>query len=133
MKSPKSARADARPPPVLEAPAAPLGLLDRVQALAVRLADLKAELLGDPVKARYQEAQAPAIRARLGRVVDYLWQGTKPPTATQRQVYELAAEAFQAFLPRLQTFLDRDLKALEQTLDAEGAPWTPGRNPNWVK
>ncbi len=118
---------------LLEAPGASAELEKSARLLDVRLAELKAQLQGDPVKARYQAATVPAIEGRITRLADGLWQVTTAPTATQRQAYELAAEAFGAFLPRLKTFLQQDLKALEDALEKSGAPWTPGRIPEWVK
>ncbi len=118
---------------LLDAPRASADLWDRAHLLTARLAELKAEFQGDPVKAKYQEATVPAIENRVNRLADGLWQVTSTPTATQRQAYELASEAFGTFLPRLKTFLHQDLKALEDALETSGAPWTPGRIPEWVK
>ncbi|HEX9081550.1 MAG TPA: hypothetical protein VF768_04675, partial [Holophagaceae bacterium] len=117
----------------LDTPAAPPALLDRAKALAAELAGLRAELAGDPVMAKYQAPQVPAIADRVGRVVEGTWMVSTPPTETQRQNYQQAAQAFTDWLPRAKAFLDRDLKGLESALDAAGAPWTPGRLPVWNK
>jgi len=118
---------------VLETPRSAPEWNDRLQALTARLADLKAELDGDPVKARYQAATLPAIADRMSRLVNASWQVTTAPTVTQRQAYQLAANAFEAFLPKLRTLVQQDLKALEETMEHNGAPWTPGRLPSWTK
>jgi photosystem II stability/assembly factor-like uncharacterized protein len=118
---------------ILETPRPYAELADRLGLLSARLADLKTELQGDAIKAKYQEAMVPAIEERMNRLVGNIWQVTTAPTATQREAYNLASDAFAAFLPRLRTFLQQDLKALEDTLETSGAPWTPGRIPEWVK
>jgi len=118
---------------LLETPRAPQDLGDRLRAVTARLAELKAELQGDPVKARYQEALQPGIADRMSRLVGYAWVVTEAPTATQRQAYRLAADAFEAFQPRLKSLLQQELKAIEDSLEASGAPWTPGRIPNWSR
>jgi hypothetical protein len=117
----------------LDTPKAPPALLDQAKALGVRLAALQTELSGDGLMARYQEPTVPAIEERVGRVVEGTWTVTSAPTATQRRDYDLAADAFAAWLPRAKAFLEQDLKGLEDALDAAGAPWTPGRLPTWHK
>jgi len=118
---------------LLETPRAPQELGDRLRAVAARLADLKAELQGDPVKARHQEAIQPGIADRMSRLVGYAWVVTEAPTATQRQAYRLAADAFEAFQPKLKSLVQQELKTIEDSLEASGAPWTPGRMPNWSR
>jgi len=78
-------------------------------------------------------ATLPAIADRLSRLGNASWQVTTAPTVTQRQAYQLAANAFEAFLPKLRTLVQQDLKALEETMEHNGAPWTPGRLPSWTK
>lgn len=117
----------------LETPAAPPALLDRATALAARLQALQAELSGDRVLAKYQVPTVPAIEERLGRVVQGTWTVTTAPTASQRKDYDLAADAFAAWLPRAKAFLEQDVKGVEDALEAAGAPWTPGRLPVWRK
>lgn len=118
---------------VIVAPRATPGMVDQARALAAKLATLKAELQGDPLKARYQAATVPSLAERMDRLTGGLWNVTSAPTETQRQAYELASEAFGVFLPRLKTFLQQDLKGLEDLLETHDAPWTPGRLPEWSK
>ncbi len=117
----------------LDTPKAAPDLLDRVHALQTRFAALQAELSGDAVKAKYQSPEVPSIASRLDRVVGSTWSVSTLPTATQKQGYDLAADAFAAWLPRARAFVEQDLKAVEDSLEAAGAPWTPGRMPIWNK
>jgi hypothetical protein len=55
---------------------------------------------------------------------------TQPPTETSRRGYEWASAAFAATLGELRA-LEGRLSALETELEAAGAPWTPGRFPEW--
>ena len=57
---------------------------------------------------------------------------TQPPTTTFRQGYDWAAAAFTDTLEDLRA-LDERLGALEDALEAAGAPWTPGRFPEWPR
>jgi hypothetical protein len=58
---------------------------------------------------------------------------TSTPTQTQRDQYALLEEEFPPILDQLRQISDVDLKALESQLDQLGAPWTPGRIPEWKK
>lgn len=104
--------------------------LDRLDDLATRLADLEIELTGDATVADRSEPTPPAITDRVEQVVSGHWTSTSAPTATHRRNYEIAAEAFAPVLEGLRG-VDADLEALEGEMDAAGAPWTPGRLPEW--
>jgi photosystem II stability/assembly factor-like uncharacterized protein len=113
-----------------EAPRAEAALETQVRALETRLADLLVELDGDPVIASRNEPVPPAIVGRVYEIVDGSWGSTSEPTATHRRAYEIAAEQFAAFLPKLRQLVT-DLTALEAQAEAAGAPWTSGRVPTW--
>ncbi len=112
-------------------PRAGAALLDRIDALQARLADLAVELTGDETVANRNEPTLPGLLDRVQRVVYGNWTVTSAPTATHRRGYEIAAEQFAAWLPKLAQIVESDLSALEADLDAAGAPWTPGRVPSW--
>ena len=85
-------------------------------------------LRGDRSRARRNEPVDPSIQDRVNRVVDGQFVTTQPPTTTNRDGYAWAAEAFTVQLEALRT-VDARLGALENALEAAGAPWTPGRFP----
>ena len=74
----------------------------------------------------------PSISQRVNRIVSSQWDTTSAPTTTNIKDYQWAAEAFATELDRLQK-LSSDLDAFEAELEAAGAPWTPGRLPEWEK
>ena len=55
------------------------------------------------------------------------------PTQSHLDSYNIAAGEFAEQLGRLRTLVDVDLAKLEKDMDAAGAPWTPGRVPEWVE
>jgi hypothetical protein len=61
------------------------------------------------------------------------WAVTSAPTETNREAYRIASDAFAPVLENLRKLVEVDLKAFEDTLEAIGAPWTPGRVPRWQK
>ncbi|MFL6199313.1 MAG: VPS10 domain-containing protein [Thermoanaerobaculia bacterium] len=114
-----------------DTPAADPRLLGEAHALEDRLADLRDEMNGDPIKATLlREPVLPTLGERIGRI--FLWnRNTALPTRTQKDAYALAARDFAPWLERLRKLLKDDLASLENRLEAAGAPWTPGRLPDW--
>ena len=112
-------------------PRASLELRDRVSALDGRLDDLRSELFGDHTVARRNEPTPPTMYQRVLRAAYGGWTVTSAPTATHRRGYEIAAGEFAGWLQRLRTLVEQDLAALEDEMEAAGAPWTPGRVPVW--
>ena len=89
-------------------------------------------LSGDRSKARRNEPTDPSLAGRINRVVEGQLGTTQPPTNTGRAGYAWASEAFAETLEDLRA-LDARLGALEDELEAAGAPWTPGRFPTWPR
>jgi hypothetical protein len=56
---------------------------------------------------------------------------TARPTQTQQHQYTAAAQDFEAVLTQLRQLIEVDVSRLEKQLEAAGAPWTPGRIPEW--
>ena len=116
---------------IADAPAADPKLQTEVRAIEARLKDLKAALNGDATRASRNEPTPPAIVDRVQQVVTGHWDSTSAPTATHRRNYEIAAKQFEPVLASLRTLILVDLTKLEQAAEAAGAPWTPGRVPEW--
>lgn len=106
---------------------------EQARKLELRLLDLKVQLNGDPTLERRMEPTPPSIVSRVQRAVRSHWNSsTSAPTATQRRAYEIAGEAFTKVLEDLTLLEEQDLKQLEEALESELAPWTPGRIPRWI-
>jgi hypothetical protein len=103
---------------------ADLGAVER------RLKDLQDELNGDATVSKRNEPAPPGIAERVQRVVDGNWETTSGATATQQKGYEIAAAAFGPWLGRFQAAA-AELRRIEAGAEAAGAPWTPGRIPEW--
>jgi len=115
-------------------PQADLGLLEVMTTVQLQLTDLSEVLNGDRTKRRRSEPDMPGMMQRLNSVVGGAWSSTQGPTATHREQYAIAADAFASFLPNLRGFIERRLPRLQQTLEAAGVPWTTGRGvPNWQR
>ncbi len=58
------------------------------------------------------------------------WTSSSAPTATHERNVEIASESFVEVLAGLRT-LSGELESLESEMEGAGAPWTPGRLPDW--
>jgi photosystem II stability/assembly factor-like uncharacterized protein len=117
---------------VQDTPQADASLIGEWQRLYSELMVITVELSGDRTRSRRNVFTPPSISDRVGRIVGSQWDTTGAPTETNVQDYEWAADAFSKELARLRAFA-RDLEAFEAQLEAAGAPWTPGRLPEWSK
>ena len=92
---------------------------------------LQVRLTGDRSLSRRNHPTLPSITERVESIVDSQWRSTSAPTGTNREAYRIASEEFGPVLGNLRQIIETDLPALEQQLEAAGAPWTPGRVPRW--
>jgi photosystem II stability/assembly factor-like uncharacterized protein len=114
-----------------ETPGVDPALMDTTRALERRLADLMTALNGDATVRNRNEPTPPSIVEDVQTAVSGQWYQTHGPTATHRRCYENAATRFEGVLASLRTLIETDLTRLEHQADAAGAPWTPGRVPEW--
>jgi hypothetical protein len=88
-------------------------------------------LSGDATARRRNINTPPSINDRVGYVVGAQRMSISRPTQTQINQYTAAAQDFEAVLAQLRQLIEVDLARLEKQLEAAGAPWTPGRIPEW--
>jgi hypothetical protein len=112
-------------------PGADPSLRQEARDLELRLIDLREVLNGDPTKPRRNEPAMPGLTRRVSSAVRGSYATTYGPTGTHRQQYEIAANQFAEILPALRQLIEVDLVALEDRLEAAGAPYTGGRLPTW--
>jgi hypothetical protein len=72
-----------------------------------------------------------SISERVQTIVTDLSNTLSKSTGTDRDGYTIAGREFTDQLSKLRTLMDVDVKELEHALDVAGAPWTPGRLPEW--
>jgi len=119
---------------ILDAPAADPALIKTTRELELRLMDIKEQFTGDPTKPRRSEPGESGFMRRLQEVAYGAIRSTSDTTNTHLRNYEIAADQFAAILGDLKQLVEVDLKALEDALEAAGAPYTPGRRiPDWTK
>ena len=114
-----------------ETPSLPPRLQDEATALDRRVNELQRALSGDAAARQRNMNTPPSINDRVGYVVNAQRMSTARPTQTQHNQYNAAAQDFETVLGQLRQLIEVDLLRLEKQLEAAGAPWTPGRIPEW--
>jgi photosystem II stability/assembly factor-like uncharacterized protein len=103
----------------------------KVRSLESRNRAILRALRGDETLQARNENAPPSIEERVGYIVSSQRFSLAKPTKTMHESYAIARAEFTNELAKLRTLIDSDLKAVEKALDAAGAPWTPGRLPEW--
>jgi photosystem II stability/assembly factor-like uncharacterized protein len=115
---------------ILDTPKATPEHLAALAAIEADLNDTLVVLRGDRSKAKRNEPVDPSVVGRIGRAVAGQMGTTQPPTTTSRDGYRWAEAAFTEQLAALKA-IEARLANLEDDLESAGAPWTPGRFPDW--
>jgi len=116
---------------IAETPSLPHNLYEDAMSLDKRTNDILRALNGDTAARQRNMNTPPSINDRVGYVVGAQRMSTSRPTQTQQNQYTAAAQDFQTVLVQLRQLIEVDLARLEKQLEAAGAPWTPGRIPEW--
>jgi photosystem II stability/assembly factor-like uncharacterized protein len=93
--------------------------------------DILRVLRGDTVLAARNENVPTSINERVTNIMEGERFALTRPTQTHLDAYTVAADEFAQQLTKLRTLIQVDLAKLEKDMEAAGAPWTPGRVPEW--
>lgn len=114
-----------------EAPAVEKQLGGVADALEQRDREISRALRGDVEVAKRNEPVASSINDRVNSVMEGERFSLAKPTQSHVDSYNIAAAEFAEQLGKLRTLVEVDLTKLEKDMEAAGAPWTPGRVPEW--
>lgn len=114
-----------------ETPTADPTLAKNAEQLDLQLADFLRVVQGDRLMAQRNEPESPSINARVQNIMSGERLAIQRPTQTHIDDYTIAADQFGAELAKLRKLVEVDMKDLQGKLDQAGAPWTPGRVPEW--
>jgi hypothetical protein len=104
---------------------------DAARALEQANRDILRSLRGDTALRARNENTPISIAERVETIVESERMSLAKPTTTARESYRIAGEELTVELAKLRKLVDVDLRELEKALDLAGAPWTPGRLPEW--
>jgi photosystem II stability/assembly factor-like uncharacterized protein len=103
----------------------------QVRELEGRTREALRVLRGDAALRARNENTPTSISERVEYAIDSSRLSLAKPTQTQREAYRIAGEEFSAELAKLRKVFKEDVPELEKAMEAAGAPWTPGRLPEW--
>ncbi len=116
---------------LLLAPGAGPALVAKVRGFQEELEDILTALRGDRTRSKRWAPTVPSVVQRVDRVVESLWNSSEPPTETQRKAVEYAESGLSEQLAAFRELVEVEIPAIEDRLEAAGAPWTPCRVPKW--
>ena len=100
------------------------------RALGERMQDVRVRLSGDRTIARRYEPTPMGLTSRINVIAFSHWDSRAEVPGTLRDSYAVAEAEFGPILDDLKA-IEADLSQLEAELELQGAPWTPGRLPDW--
>ena len=113
-----------------ETPTADTSLQHRARVMIDRLKDAEELLNGDPTATTRNETSPPSLLSRLGGAIGNNWGGTlEAPNAAQLAELDLVRGRLTAIQTQINQLINVDLRALEQSAEQAGVPWTSGRFP----
>ena len=114
-----------------ETPAVEKQLGAVADSIEQREREIRRALRGDVEMAKRSENVPSSISQRVSSVMEGERFSLARPTQSHRDSYNIAASEFTEQLARLRALVEVDLAKLEKDMEAAGAPWTPGRVPEW--
>jgi hypothetical protein len=117
----------------MQTPRATTELHQKLLGIEQQLTALRRQFTGDEVMGRYNENAPPTLMGRLDAMTQGFWSSTASPTGTSKKAYDIAADEFTELYASLRQIAEHDVPAVDKELEQMGAPWTPGRLPDWKK
>jgi photosystem II stability/assembly factor-like uncharacterized protein len=114
-----------------EAPTIEKELGATADTLEQRNREILRVLRGDQELAKRNEPVPSSINDRVNSIMEGERFALTKPTQTHLDAYNIAASEFTEALAKLHTLVVVDFAKLEKDMEAAGAPWTPGRVPEW--
>lgn len=108
-------------------------LREEIQVLEKEVAEIQRKLYGDRTLTRLDMDAEPGLSSRVRGIINDQRRSTSAPTQSQRDTFQIVAEEFPLILDTLKKIVEEDIKKIEKKLEEIGAPYTPGRLPEWKR
>jgi photosystem II stability/assembly factor-like uncharacterized protein len=112
-------------------PAAEKQLSPVADSIEQRNREILRALRGDVEIARRNEPVPSSIHDRVNSIMEGERFSLAKPTQSNIDSYNIGAAEFTDALAKLRALVEVDLSKLEKDMESAGAPWTPGRVPEW--
>jgi hypothetical protein len=114
-------------------PAAEQQLGSAADSIEQRDREILRALRGDKELQKRNEPVPSSINDRVTNIMEGERFALAKPTQSHVDSYNIAAAEFADVLARLHALVEVDLAKLEKDMEGAGAPWTPGRVPEWAE
>ena len=114
-----------------EVPAGERQLSTAADSIEQKNREILRELSGDTILQKRNEPVPTSINDRVQAILEGERFSLAKPTQTHMDDYNIASAEFSDQLGKLHILVEVDLAKLEKDMEAAGAPWTPGRVPDW--
>jgi len=114
-----------------ETPAAENQLSLAADSIEQKNREIQRSLSGDTALQKRNEPVPSSINDRVQAILEGERFSLAQPTQNHVEEFNIAAREFAEQLRRLHALVEVDLAKLEKDMEAAGAPWTPGRVPDW--
>lgn len=98
-----------------------------------KLRSLQDKMFGDRVASQLDIDREPSINSRLSSAIYSGYGSTSEPTTTMKNQLQWAGEEYDTMNAALKQVIEKEIPAIEKKLEGAGAPYTPGRMPEWKK
>ncbi|MCD4730854.1 MAG: hypothetical protein K8R74_09660, partial [Bacteroidales bacterium] len=108
-------------------------LMSKIENVESQLDEILWKFNGQKPKASREEnwPAVPSINERLRSIIWVHWRSTSAVTQSQKDVFDILKEEVPPVLDELKSIHNTTIPEIEKELDRMGAPWTPGRVPEW--
>lgn len=114
----------------LQTAAVDQSIVKDIISLEKRLGEADIKLNGDASLTRREFEAPPSINNRIGNIMEGVITTTVAPTNTAINSYTVSAQQFAPILSEVKA-VGEEVKRIENLLEKNGAPYTPGRVPDW--
>jgi photosystem II stability/assembly factor-like uncharacterized protein len=108
-------------------------LANELKVIENKFRAISEKLNGDPAANQLDIDKPPSINSRLFNAIYDGYSSTSDPTSTMKEQIQIAGDEFGEVLIALKEVFEKDIRSIEQKLEAVQAPYTPGRMPEWKK
>jgi len=104
-----------------------------IKTIKKKIKEIQDKLSGDQTMQKIDKDTIPGLSTRINGIIYEQWRSTSAPTQTQMDAYDIVADEFYSVLEELKKLIKEDIPSIEKKLEESGAPYTPGRFPDWKK
>jgi photosystem II stability/assembly factor-like uncharacterized protein len=114
---------------IIEAPSALPDVTKQINEIEKRLVQVNIKLNGDASIAKREFETATSINSRISSIEGSLWYASSPPTQTFYKSFDIVKRQLPVVVEEVGK-IDADIKLVEEILEQNKAPYTPGRIPD---